>query len=93
MLDDMDEDGVREVGTYFTSCASRFKTLIVYSLENDDWQEKGRSVFDIFYNHPDSTVFPNYIRKKDKGKFEMLEYTDAGNRHGQPVRRWLAFQF
>ncbi|RPE08039.1 hypothetical protein EGT74_13275 [Chitinophaga lutea] len=93
MLDDMDEDGVREVGTYFTSCASRFKTLIVYSLENNDWQEKGRSVFDIFYNHPGSTVFPNYIRKKDKGKFEMLEYTDAGNRHGQPVRRWLAFQF
>jgi hypothetical protein len=40
---DIDEDGVAEIGQYYSSCTGRYKSLIVYSLKAKKWKEVGHS--------------------------------------------------
>jgi hypothetical protein len=47
LVGDIDEDGIQEIGQYFSSCASRYKSLYVYSLKNNTWKEVGHSTFDL----------------------------------------------
>lgn len=91
-IGDIDEDGIAEVGQYYSSCASRYKALVVYSLKKDEWRQVGHCIFDLRYSGHE-TNFNNYIRKISKGKFEMLEITDlTEDRSKIGQKNWLRFK-
>jgi hypothetical protein len=72
---DIDEDGIAEIGEYRTSCVSRFKSLNIYSLKNNEWTAIGHATYDLSY--ADSTKpYSYYVKKIRKNQFEMLEITD-----------------
>lgn len=88
---DIDEDGILEIGQYFSACSSHYKSLRVWSLKNSEWVQVGSSVFDqryMSYKLP----FRHYIRKTGKGKFEMLEITDlTDDRSKIGKKNWKKF--
>jgi hypothetical protein len=84
-IGDIDEDGVAEICIFYSSCVSRFKSLIAYSLKNKTWQQIGRCTFDIGFMKPDKE---KRIRKIGKGKFEMLEIVDKLKN-----KEWRQFSF
>lgn len=69
-IGDIDEDGTSEICIFYSSCVSRFKSLIAYSLKAGQWKQIGRCTFDINIMKP---VKEKRVRKISKGKFEMLE--------------------
>lgn len=90
LVGDIDEDGISEIGQFFSSCASHYKSLYVYSLKNKQWKEIGHSCFDLFYMDI-KKPFSYWIRKTGKNKFEMLQITDltTATKIGKPD--WLRF--
>lgn len=92
LVGDIDEDGVSEIGQFFSTCASHYKSLYVYSLKKNRWKEIGHSVFDIFYmdvNKP----YSSWVRKTGKNKFEMLQITDITKKSKVGKKDWLKFSF
>jgi hypothetical protein len=88
---DIDEDGISEVGEYFSSCSSRYKSLYVYSLKKQQWKEVGHVVYDLGY--ADSTKpYSAYVRKKSPGEFEMLEITDLTDKKYTGQKHWVDFK-
>lgn len=75
LVGDIDEDGVSEIGQYYSSCASHYKSLYVYSLKNSAWQEIGHCVYDLYYMDI-GKPYSYFVKKVSKNKFEMLEITD-----------------
>jgi hypothetical protein len=73
---DIDEDGISEIGQYYSSCASHYKSLIVYSLKDNEWKEVGHCVYDLFYMDI-GKPYSYFVKKISKGKFAMLEITDS----------------
>ena len=73
-IGDIDEDGVSEICIFYSSCVSRFKSLIAYRLKNNEWEQIGRCTFDINSMKPSKET---RVRKTGKGKFEMLEIIDG----------------
>lgn len=84
-IGDIDEDGITEICIFYSSCASRFKSLIAYSLKIDKWKQIGRCTFDIGFMKPDKE---KRVRKTGKGKFEMLEIVDK-----KENKEWKKFSF
>ncbi len=68
-IGDIDEDGINEICIFYSSCTSRFKSLIAYSLKANKWKQIGRSLFDVGFMKPDKE---KRVRKISKGEFEML---------------------
>ncbi len=92
---DIDEDGIAEIGQYYSSCTSHYKSLNVFTLKNKAWKQVGHSVFDQHYMKYDKP-FASYVRKTGKGKFEMHEISDltadtSGQKKG--LDSWLKFSF
>jgi hypothetical protein len=77
VLPDIDGDGVREIGIYYSSCASRFKALIIYSLKGGSWKKIASSMFDTFMKNPEKTRFNTLVRKISKGKFKICDFADG----------------
>ncbi|WP_034062095.1 hypothetical protein [Lacinutrix jangbogonensis] len=71
-VDDINNDGINELGKYYTSCSSRFKSLELISLNQEEWKIKGRVTFDIFYKKPKKE---KRIKKIELNKFQMREIT------------------
>jgi hypothetical protein len=84
-IGDIDEDGITEVCIFYSSCASRFKSLITYSLKNNRWTQIGRCTFDVGFMKP---AKEKRVRKIGKGKFEMLEIVDK-----KENKEWKQFSF
>lgn len=84
-IGDIDEDGVSEICIFYSSCVSRFKALIAYSLKNNKWKEIGACTFDIGFMKP---AKEQRVRKTGKGKFEMLEIVD-----NEKNKKWKQFSF
>ncbi|UKN02747.1 hypothetical protein K6119_04360 [Paracrocinitomix mangrovi] len=89
---DLDEDGIDEIGQYYSSCTSRYKSLKVYSLKNNAWNEIGKCTYDLAYSDFGIGEFSNYVRKLGKGVFEMLEITDIGDPKYEGKPNWIRFQ-
>ena len=90
---DIDEDGVSEIGQYYSSCGSHYKSLFVYTLKNNQWKEIGHSVFDQHYMTYDRQ-FSSYVKKAGKGKFIMYEKTDLSSDSTNAINgHWLKFSF
>jgi hypothetical protein len=88
---DIDEDGTAEIGQFYSSCSSRYKSLYVYSLKNKRWKEVGHVIYDLFY--ADSTKpYSAYVRKTKAKEFEMLEITDLSDRKFIGKRHWRKFK-
>ena len=88
-IGDIDEDGISEICIFYSSCVSRFKSLIAYSLKKGQWKQVGRCTFDINVMKPDKE---KRVRKISKGKFEMLEIIISDFKK-KPVgdRQWRLF--
>jgi len=84
-IGDIDEDGITEICIFYSSCVSRFKSLIAFSLKNNTWTQIGRCTFDVDFMKPDKE---NRVRKTGKGKFEMLEIVDR-----KENKEWKQFSF
>jgi hypothetical protein len=87
---DIDEDGISEIGQFFSSCASHYKSLYVYSLKNKQWKQIGHSCFDLFYMDI-KKPFSYWVRKTGKNKFEMLQITDLTTKQKIGKKDWLKF--
>jgi hypothetical protein len=72
---DIDEDGVMEIGQYFSGCVGRYKSLHVYSLKHSQWKEVGHVIYDVAYAHT-AKPYAAYVRKTKRNEFEMLEETE-----------------
>ncbi|MEO6135519.1 MAG: hypothetical protein ABIP35_10225 [Ginsengibacter sp.] len=90
-IGDIDEDGISEICIFYSSCVSRFKRLIAYSLKNGQWQQVGVCDFDIFVMQPDKE---KRVRKVSKGKLEMLEIViNDFEKNPKGDRKWKQFSF
>jgi hypothetical protein len=88
---DIDEDGISEIGQYYSGCASRYKLLRVYSLRKNEWHEVGSCVYDLAYANADKP-YNSFVRKRRRNKFEMLEITDlTSDKRSIGKPRWLQF--
>lgn len=88
---DIDEDGISEIGQYYSSCSGRYKSLYVYSLKEQQWKEVGHVVYDLFYADG-SKPYSAYVRKKAEGEFEMLEITDLTDKQHIGQKHWVKFK-
>jgi hypothetical protein len=77
ILPDIDEDGVREIGIYYSSCTSRFKALNIYSLKSGKWKEIASSTFDTFMKDPDKVRLDTLVKKISKAKFKICNFADG----------------
>jgi len=75
VTNDIDEDGIKELGLYTSSCASHYKALRVFSYKNGSWKEEGVVTFDLFHDNPPKE---ERIKKTSKGKFALREISDLG---------------
>lgn len=90
-IGDINEDGIDEICIFYSSCTSRFKSLIAYTLKDKMWKQIGRSLFDIGIMKPDKE---KRVRKVGKGKFEMLSI-EGFMQNGKYVdeKTWERFSF
>ena len=87
---DIDEDGVAEIGQYYSSCVSRYKSLYVYTLKNNQWKVVGHVTYDLFY--ADTTKpYSYYVKKTGRRHFEMLQITDLTDRKNVGKQNWIRF--
>lgn len=71
---DIDEDGWMELGQYYTSCASRYKTLVLLRCnKKNTWKEVEYCAYDTYFPEPHIST---RIRKIKKNQYEMTEITD-----------------
>lgn len=77
VVDDIDEDGICEVGIYFSVCTSRYKSLHLYTLKNGEWLECGVSEFDILTQDPQKVVFSSLVKKTGKNQFKMCNFMEG----------------
>ena len=77
VVDDIDEDGIREIGIFYSSCTSRYKSLIVYTLKQNIWREIANSDFDVLTKDPTKVKFENLVRKIDKNKFQICNFLEG----------------
>ena len=90
---DIDEDGIKEIGEYYSSCASRYKLLQLHTLKGNRWQYIGHVLYDLFYVVT-SLKYSQFVRKVSKGKVEMLEITDmTENPKDVGKKVWKRFTF
>jgi len=71
-VSDINNDGITELGKYYSSCSSRFKGLELISLNQEKWNIKGQVTFDIFFEEPKKE---ERIEKIGLNKFRMREIT------------------
>ena len=60
---DIDEDGINEIGIFYSSCVSRYKSLRIYSLKQNQWTEIGTSTFEVLTQDPTKVKFESLIKK------------------------------
>ncbi|MFT3844415.1 MAG: hypothetical protein QM725_05135 [Lacibacter sp.] len=74
---DIDEDGTNEVGIFYSSCSSRYKSLRIYSLKNDTWKEIGIGTFDIMTKDPTKVKYSDLVKKIGKDKFQICNFNEG----------------
>jgi hypothetical protein len=86
-IGDIDEDGIDEIAQYFSSCASRYKSISVWTLKENNWKEIGCFTFALndIYNIPED--FDKLYKKKSKGILEFLEISDL-NMKNEMISEW-----
>lgn len=86
-IGDIDEDGQYEIAEYYSSCASRYKAITIYSLKNNKWKEIKTISFvlnDEYFIYRD---FKKLFRKISKNNLEYYEINDI-DMNGKIVASW-----
>ncbi|HAO05715.1 MAG TPA: hypothetical protein DCQ50_01765 [Chryseobacterium sp.] len=87
-IGDIDEDGGNEIAEYYSSCASNFKSIRIWTLKNSQWKSVG--VFTFYYNNGKFKAFEDFhklYKKISKNKFQFLEISDKKG-DGSLVMKW-----
>lgn len=74
---DIDEDGINEVGIFYSTCVSRYKSLRIYSLKKNTWNEIAITTFDIMTKDPTEVMFSNLVKKISKDKFQICSFDEG----------------
>lgn len=85
-IGDIDEDGWLEMLQYYSSCASRYKSLILLKCtpNRKEWAEVESCTYDTYYDDP---PWQQRIRKLRKNQFEMIEIeNDNIDEFGSPKK-------
>lgn len=85
VIEDIDEDNIREIGIYYSACSGRYKSLNVYSLKKNTWKLIGRSTFDSLTQDPIDVKFESLVKKTAKNHFKMCHFIDGET-------RWESFE-
>ncbi len=88
-IGDIDEDGIMELGQYYSSCSSRLKVLLVLHLENGVWKEIAQCLYDTSMEVPH---FSKRIKKLKRGLFQMDEITLENKEQFGNAKRVLNFK-
>ena len=87
-MGDIDEDGGNEIAQYYSSCASAFKSINIWTLKNNKW--KKIATFAFFSNNGKYEAFKDFhklYKKISKGKFKFLEISDM-RANGEAIMEW-----
>jgi hypothetical protein len=87
-IGDIDEDGGNEIAEYYSSCASNFKSINIWTLKENKWKLVEK--FGFFYNNGKYEAFKDFhklYKKIDKNKFNFLEISDV-QANGKVVMGW-----
>jgi len=77
IMPDVDEDGIKKVGYFYSSCASRYKSLRFFRLNNGKWQQIGVSEFDQHTQDPEKTTLSSLVRKISRNRFAAKNFYDG----------------
>ena len=87
-IGDIDEDGGNEIAEYYSSCASNFKYIDIWTLKENKWKLVDKFAF--FYNNGKYEAFKDFhklYKKISKNKFKFLEISDM-RANGKAVMEW-----
>jgi hypothetical protein len=87
-IGDVDEDGGNEIAEYYSSCASNFKYIDIWTLKENKWKLVDKFAF--FYNNGKYEAFKDFhklYKKISKNKFKFLEISDM-RANGEAVMQW-----
>lgn len=86
-IGDIDEDGNMEIAEYYSSCASRYKVITIYSLKNSKWNEIKSFSFVLNDEYSIQKDFKKLFRKISKNYIEYYEIEDV-NIKNELVASW-----
>ena len=86
-IGDIDEDGSNEIGQYYSSCASRYKTIYIWTLKKGNWEKIGEFSYVVNDEYKMFVDFKRLVKKISKNKFKFLEISDI-NAKGELVKNW-----
>ncbi|CAD0001114.1 hypothetical protein FLACHUCJ7_00378 [Flavobacterium chungangense] len=86
-IGDIDEDGKSEIAEYYSSCASRYKAITIYSLKESGWKEIKSFSFVLNDKYFIDKDFKKLFRKTSKNHLEYYEISDI-NMEGDLVAEW-----
>lgn len=75
-IGDIDEDGKSEIAQYYSSCASRYKAIIIYSLKNNKWNEIKSFPFVLNDKYLIDKDFKKLFKKTSKNHLSYFEISD-----------------
>lgn len=87
-IGDIDEDGGNEIAEYYSSCASNFKCINIWTLKENKWNLVDKFTF--FYNNGKYEAIKDFhklYKKISKNKFKFLEISDM-RANGELVLKW-----
>lgn len=87
-IGDIDEDGRDEIAEYYSSCASRYKSINIWTLKQRQWKHVERFSF-LAGNRKYETFedFDKLHKKIGKNKFKFLELSDM-KVDGELIMEW-----
>lgn len=86
-IGDIDEDGQSEIAEYYSSCASRYKAITIYSLKENTWKEIKSLSFVLNDKYFIEKDFKKLFRKISKNHLEYYEISDIDMK-GKLVAEW-----
>lgn len=86
-IGDIDEDGSNELAQYYSSCASRYKAITVWTLKKNAWKEVETFSYVLNEEYKEFEDFDKLAQKVARNKFRFLEIKDV-TVHGALVKEW-----
>lgn len=86
-IGDIDEDGKMEIAEYYSSCASRYKAITIYSFKKSKWKEIKSFSFVLNDQFSIEKDFKKLFRKISKNNLEYYEISDVNGKN-ELVASW-----
>lgn len=91
-IGDVDEDGRAEIAQFYSSCSSRYKSVIFYTLNKDlKWERLVSYTFTLNTEYDIYEDFVKMFRVKRKGVFQFLEISDVDTKN-ELISEWKTFK-